>query len=60
MKSAERYMYGRSWHLNIFLLLALGPSCLSERIDFSFFLVGIHLGNIPVKFEFVSQGLRRR
>ena len=26
------------------------PSCLSEQNDFSF-LVGSHLGNIPMKFE---------
>ena len=49
MKSAEGYK--RSWHLKIFLFLALAAILFIGAEGFLPILIESHLGNIPVKFE---------
>ena len=49
MKSAQGYR--RSCRLNIFLFLALAAILFIGAKQFLAFLLGSHLGNIPMKFE---------
>ena len=49
MKSVQGYR--RSWHLKVFSIFSSGSHLVYQNNMFLAVLVGIHLGNIPEKFE---------